>query len=175
MCAGPICSKTAYRACPAPPNLYRHASPFSAYWNAPMTHVLHLGEGKTKTITDGQLRLIKLQCYGIDAAISERISNLFWMELAMHATDIVPRQVTDEVLFLEVKKESLGTKPAAPLTKHELNGLWHKHFYSAPFMVKNLLNDWSRKKGKQIIKDAFGAEAELSHKEFASRMLRRLD
>lgn len=48
--------------------------------------------------------------------------------------------VMDEVKFMEGTGRKTSTKPATLFTKPPLAGLWHKHFFTSLFLVKNLCN-----------------------------------
>jgi hypothetical protein len=50
-----------------------------------------------------------------------------------------PSIVVEEIETLETGRPGRGTKPAAMFERAPLRGLWHKHFFSAHFVSKNIL------------------------------------
>lgn len=74
--------------------------------------------------------------------IQKRISKLFVIDLYMNTTfgGLAPRAVLGEIDVLEGRTHrSRGTKPASPFSRSkQLTGLWHKHFFCAPFLARNI-------------------------------------
>ena len=54
--------------------------------------------------------------------------------------------VIDEIQALEGGPRPSMTKPPTPFTRGALKGLWHKHFFDARFMMKNIMNYWNLQK-----------------------------
>ena len=56
--------------------------------------------------------------------------------------------ILDEIGGLEGAPytRSTRTKPAAPFGRPRLSGLWHKHYFQAAFIPKNVLNHWKGRK-----------------------------
>ncbi len=51
--------------------------------------------------------------------------------------------VIDEIKVLEGGQRPSMTKPPTSFTRGPLKGLWHKHFFDAQFMMKNIMNHWN--------------------------------
>jgi hypothetical protein len=97
----------------------------------------------------------------------ERFENAIFSDLFITQLWIMDRMrripscyVMDEVKYLEGKGKKTSTKPATMFTKPPLQGLWHKHFFTSYFLVKNLCNYLGVEQGhqknlKRIIDEAF--------------------
>jgi hypothetical protein len=67
----------------------------------------------------------------------------FWRQRILDTSEIA-----DEIRSLEGVDGPTNTKPAGPLERPPLRGLWHKHFFNARFMAKNIANYWEVSPGK---------------------------
>jgi len=78
---------------------------------------------------------------GLEQAVPGRWAWLFVLTLKLHedtqGTD--PFAIVEEIKSLEGKGQAPGTKPPTVFKREPLKGLWHKHFFSAQFLPKNLL------------------------------------
>ena len=63
--------------------------------------------------------------------------------------------VLDEIKNLEGLSRNTGTKEASQFSRPPLDRFWHKHFFDAGFVTKNLLNYHQSNAGKAKIEDLF--------------------
>lgn len=71
-----------------------------------------------------------------------RFSWLFVHELLVlgRTRKVNPFQIMSEIRLLEGHDGREGTKPESPFKQKPLSGLWHKHYFTARFLPKNILN-----------------------------------
>lgn len=97
--------------------------------------------------------------YALDKIAKDRYSSLFVINLMMleKLNGIDPHQVTEELIFLEGKRNTLQTKPASQFKRDPLKGLWHKHFMPAlpSVMAHNILNHLGKDGLKEIVEEIF--------------------
>jgi hypothetical protein len=76
-----------------------------------------------------------------DSELSKRMSELIWFDLYVMDAEFgfSPHDVLNAIKDLEKGELPSGTKPASQFRNMPLKGLWHKHFFSAQFLVQNLL------------------------------------
>lgn len=100
---------------------------------------------------------------GLDRVVPGRFSWFFVVQLFVHAelSGVDPTTVVNEIRDLESGWSRLGTKPASEFTRAPLKGLWKKHFFSARYLAKNLLNQLSRECRHELVADAFGPEGSI--------------
>lgn len=79
---------------------------------------------------------------GLSVDLRKRISNLFLIDLFVYAMEfgVDPFVVIDEIRNLENGDGNTETKLATEFKHPPLAGLWHKHFFSAHFLVQNMSN-----------------------------------
>ena len=96
--------------------------------------------------------------YGIDQVANGRISWLFMLQLHLESecNGIDPAMVIDELRGLEGGPVRTATKAATQYAREPLKGLWHKHFFSATFLVRNIKNQLGGGKLESVVADAFG-------------------
>ena len=63
--------------------------------------------------------------------------------------------VLDEIRFLEGLKSTTMTKEAEKFNRSPLDRFWHKHFFDAKFISRNLINYLHSNDGKNKIEDLF--------------------
>jgi hypothetical protein len=86
--------------------------------------------------------------------VANRMSELFWLDVyVLEKLDVTPFTILNAVKEAE-KVESgelpTGVKRATPFRRMPLKGLWHKHYFSAGFILKNLSNAYRIKSDKLI-------------------------
>jgi hypothetical protein len=88
--------------------------------------------------------------YGLDAAAPGRFSWLFVLQTMVFAQryGIDPFHVVDEIKALEGGPTRIRTKPASEFQHPPLRGLWHKHFFSARFIARNM---FEQLKGRRLL------------------------
>lgn len=81
--------------------------------------------------------------WGLNLYAQDRYSWCFVLDLMLHQRlhGISPHQVMDEIRSLEGHpSQGASTKPASEFRRPPLKGLWHKHYFSARFLPKNIQN-----------------------------------
>ncbi len=93
--------------------------------------------------------------YVWDDELKSRISTLFWLDLygLLFAFGISPHEILDTVSELEQGKGRNATKSATPFKNLPLKGLWHKHYFSAHFLPKNISLGLGKNGAMRIIKE----------------------
>jgi len=117
--------------------------------------IFHINSGdETKTITEENLAEYAHQV-GLDRIASDRCAWLFVMNLFLFdkINGIDPKLVVEEIEVLEGKRSGIGTKPATQFKKDPLKGLWHKHFFSAHFVPRNLRNQLGKDGIKNLVEE----------------------
>ncbi len=96
-----------------------------------------------------------------DIDLAERMSQLFLIDLYVmeHELGIHPRQVLDSIRDVETGEGLGGVKPSSIFKHPPLKGLWHKHFFAAPFVIRNIVNRLGRNGMRDIIADVFQSSA----------------
>jgi hypothetical protein len=79
--------------------------------------------------------------YVSDPDLSARMSDLLWFDMYVLDQEfgVGPHDVLEAVKNLEAGEPHSGVKPATQFRNPPLKGLWHKHFFSAHFLVDNIL------------------------------------
>lgn len=89
------------------------------------------------------------EAIGLEDIAPGRYSKLFAFKLFLHEVfgGLERDFVLEELKALEGQPSTApNTKPSAQFTQEPLNGLWHKHFFSALFLGRNIANHMSPKK-----------------------------
>jgi hypothetical protein len=125
---------------------------------APLEFHIRLGE-KTHVLTQKDIRdYADLFC--LDKYAEGRYSSMFVLNMILYEKlhGINPFQIVDEIRAIEGESGITKTKAASEFTKPPLSGLWHKHFFSARFMPKNILNQLGNGKLKAIVEEVLDPE-----------------
>jgi hypothetical protein len=90
-----------------------------------------------------------------DNELKSRISELFWLDVycLLHAFGVSPFEMLDTIYELEQGNGRNGTKPATSFKNMPLKGLWHKHYFSAHFLARNILLGLGKNGAMRIIKE----------------------
>jgi len=112
---------------------------------------IHVGNDM-QTFTEKELGKFA-SLVGLDQVAPGRLSWLFVMQLFLHAQvdGVDPSMIVAEIKALEGGPQTIGTKTATEFTKEPLKGLWHKHFFSAHFVVHNLINQLAGGRLKALV------------------------
>lgn len=72
--------------------------------------------------------------------LSSRISDLLMFDIYVYEEEfgISPHDIISTIKNLEAGEPHSGIKPATQFRNTPLKGLWHKHFFSAHFLVQNI-------------------------------------
>ncbi len=78
--------------------------------------------------------------YTSDADLSSRMSELLWFDIYVLDVEfgVSPHDVLRSITNMEDGEPHSGIKPATAFNRPPLRGLWHKHFFSAHFLVNNM-------------------------------------
>jgi hypothetical protein len=97
--------------------------------------------------------------YLSDPELVSRISELMWFDMYVLEAEfgVSPHDIIKSVLDLEAGEKSQGVKPATPFGKLPLKGLWHKHFFSAHFLVNNIILGHGKNGLAKLIDEVFDA------------------
>lgn len=100
---------------------------------------------KKLILTDQQLSEFSDRL-GLCDDLRQRISELFLLDLFVYEWEfgVEPFEVIAEIRNLEKGDGNTKTKPATEFKHPPLAGLWHKHFFSAHFLVQNMCNALNR-------------------------------
>jgi hypothetical protein len=92
---------------------------------------------------------------GLSKIAPGRFSWLFVVQVLLNdlISGVDPDMIVQEVKALESGKPSLGTKPASEFNREPLKGLWHKHYFSAHFIGRNMSNYLSGGKLHQFLSE----------------------
>ena len=90
-----------------------------------------------------------------NSELSERMSELIWFDLYVMDAEfgVSPHDVLSAIKGLEKGELPSGTKPATQFRNMPLKGLWHKHFFSAHFLVQNLLLGLGKRGLEKIVNE----------------------
>ncbi|WP_417505053.1 hypothetical protein [Marinomonas gallaica] len=136
------------------------------------TYTVFLKDRK-ETISSVQLAEFK-DLYIGNRDFGKRISELFVLDLYIHELEfgIFPSEITDEIRHLETGNYNSFTKPPTQFRREPLKGLWHKHYFSAYFVVQNLENSWGKSGLNGVLEEVFNAlSSGATGKDFASTLV----
>jgi hypothetical protein len=79
--------------------------------------------------------------YVATSELAARMSELIWLDIYIldAAFGVSPHDILSAISDLEEGELPSGVKPATQFKNMPLKGLWHKHYFSAHFLVKNIL------------------------------------
>ena len=106
----------------------------------PRTYTVFLNDKELK-ITNEELSTFA-DDFGFKNSYKNRVSELLILDLFVYATEfgVSPYDVVEEIENLENGDGTTQTKLATEFTRPPLAGLWHKHYFSAHFLVPNIQN-----------------------------------
>lgn len=121
--------------------------------------------GETKRI-DSKKRTEFVQEYGLDILIPNRYSEVFVVDLIanLEINNINPRHIIDEIKRLETLGSAGYTKRATQFKHAPLHPLWHQHYFSEHYLVKNIQNEIKRD-FKTIWDDSMGEGGSIIERE----------
>jgi hypothetical protein len=120
-----------------------------------VTFRVHLGDQETQ-ITEAELGPYA-SLIGLDRVAPKRYSWLFVLNLYLNEVHqgVDPHKLVQEIRDIETGYSTAGTKPATQFQRPPLQGLWHKHFFSAHFVAHNILNHLSGNKMMKLAEHVF--------------------
>lgn len=94
--------------------------------------IIHCSDGTQLEIGDEEYAQFR-NWLTVDPNLAQRISKLFWWDMFVgyKRSSLNCTAVLDTVKNLENGEPKNGVKPASQFRRPPLNGLWHKHHYSA--------------------------------------------
>lgn len=131
----------------------------------------------TVFLKDKQLKITNEQLsefaedFGINESYKSRVSELLILDLFVYTTEfgVSPHDVIEEIENLENGDGNTETKPATEFRRPPLKGLWHKHFFSAHFLVPNIQNALKDDKSGDLINKIINrAKSDVITKEIIS-------
>lgn len=87
--------------------------------------------------------------------LSSRMSDLLWFDMYVldAAFGVSPHDVLRSITNVEAGEPHSGIKPATAFNRPPLKGLWHKHFFSAHFLVNNMALALGKKGVEDLVKE----------------------
>jgi hypothetical protein len=141
----------------------------------PRTYTVYL-EDKQLKITNEQLSEFA-EYIGLKESYKNRVSELLILDLFVYTTEfgVSPHDVIEEIENLENGDGNTQTKPAAEFRRPPLQGLWHKHYFSAHFLVPNIQNALKGGKLEDLINEVMDPEkSDVITKEMISEFAHRV-
>jgi len=135
---------------------------------------VHIGD-RTEVVTSDDLKGYA-KAMRLDLYAEGRYSWLLVLNMLSYEQlyRINPFQIVDEIRTLEDSAKVTRTKPASQFTRAPLKGLWHKHFFCARFLPRNMMNHLSGGKLEKLVNEIIdpskspvvteGMIRELSHR-----------
>jgi hypothetical protein len=79
--------------------------------------------------------------YVATSELASRMSELIWLDIYIldAVFGVSPHDILSAIREIEQGDLPSGVKPATQFKKMPLKGLWHKHYFSAHFLVNNIL------------------------------------
>jgi hypothetical protein len=95
--------------------------------------------GRDTSVTSDKLAEFR-RFYVSDGNLSSRMSELLWFDIYVLDLEfgVSPHDILKSVTNLEAGEPHSGIKPATAFKNLPLRGFWHKHFFSAHFLVQNI-------------------------------------
>ena len=88
------------------------------------------------------------------------MSELMWFDMYVLDKEfgVIPHDILNSVKDLEAGEvQSQGIKPATRFKNLPLKGLWHKHFFSAHFLVNNIVLGLGKNGVEKLVNEVFDA------------------
>jgi len=112
-----------------------------------------------------------------ESELAKRMSELMWfkMYILLEEFGISPYDILSAIKDLEQGEPGAGVKPATQFKKMPLRGLWHKHFFSARFLVNNMrLGLGKNGIGKLVDEVMDSAKSPIITREMIGELIHRL-
>ena len=111
-----------------------------------------------------------------DPDLVSRISEVMWFDMYVLDTEfgVSPHDILRSVNDLETGEKLRGVKPATVFGKLPLKGLWHKHFFSAHFLVNNIVLGHGKDGLEKLVNEVFdAANSPIVTREMIAEVARR--
>ena len=111
-------------------------------------------KNRTFTITSGDLRIFQ-KMYVTTSELSARMSDLFLFDMYILDAEfgVSPHEILNAVREIEHGELPFGVKPATQFKNIPLKGLWHKHYFSAQFLINNIILGLGKTGAEKIAKE----------------------
>lgn len=112
-------------------------------------------KGRQIKLTDRQLSAFR-EAYIGNSELAKRMSELIWFDMYVLDAEfgVSPHDILSAIRELEAgETQKRGIKPATQFKKLPLKGLWHKHFFSAHFLVANIIRGLGRNGLEKLVNE----------------------
>jgi hypothetical protein len=111
-------------------------------------------KGRTIKLTSHDLEVFR-DMYVADAELISRMSELLWVDIYTLDAEfgIGPHDILGAIRALEQGEPATGIKPATQYRNLPLKGLWHKHYFSAHFVVNNIILGLGKNGIEKLVKE----------------------
>lgn len=125
------------------------------------------------TIENQELRHYA-ECSGLNNHIEGRYSWFFVFNLIFleRVHGISPSHIIYEIRHLEDGSRPTRTKPEAQFMRTPLKGLWHKHYFSEHFILRNIRNHMTEPRVRAIVREVSSQNA--SHGDKVKALVHRI-
>jgi hypothetical protein len=111
-------------------------------------------KGRTIQLTNHDLEVFR-DMYVADTELVSRMSELLWVDIYTLDAEfgIGPHDILGAIRALEQGEPATGIKPATQYRNLPLKGLWHKHYFSANFVVNNIILGLGKNGIEKLVKE----------------------
>jgi hypothetical protein len=94
-----------------------------------------------------------------ESELADRMSELLWLDIYTLDAEfgVRPHEILAAIQDLEQGEPPAGVKPATQFKHPPLKGLWHKHFFSAHFVVKNIVLGLGQTGVEKLVNDVMNS------------------
>lgn len=130
-------------------------------------------DGHDIVVEYDQLEAFK-QLY-VHGDLAARMSDLLMFDMYVMDREfgISPHDVLNSIKNVEAGEPHSGIKPATMFKKPPLKGLWHKHYFSAHFLVQNISLALGKNGLEKLISEVFDPSKPIITKEMIEEVARR--
>jgi hypothetical protein len=131
-------------------------------------------DGHDVSATTEQLASFKAAYVG-DSDLASRMSQLLMFDMYVLDREfgVSPHAILDAIKNVEQGEPHNGVKPATMFRNPPLNGLWHKHYFSAEFLLQNIALSLGKNGLEKLISDVFVASKPTVTKEMIEELAHR--
>jgi hypothetical protein len=109
--------------------------------------------------------------------LATRMSELLWLDIYVldAAFGVSPHDILSAIKDVEHGEPASGVKPATQFKNMPLKGLWHKHYFSAHFLVQNIFLALGKNGLDKLVNEAFDpAKSDVITREMVNELAQRL-
>lgn len=130
-------------------------------------------DGHDIVVETDQLEAFKRMYIHVDLAARMSDLLLFDMYVLDREFGVSPHDVLKSINNLEDGEPHSGIKPATMFRKAPLKGLWHKHYFSAHFLVQNISLALGKDGLEKLITEVFDPSKSVITQEMIDEVARR--